>query len=299
MVKNYKYSLAELTDTMPYEGYSDYFDKKLIISVALTGGHHGKETNPNLPEQPEEIARDLKACEKAGASIVHIHARDDNGEGTKSVARFLEIRDAINDYCDDIIVNFTTGGGGIWSREERIAPILETEPRPEMATVDLGPINFGQTRTAVNTREQNEEYAAAMLEAGVKPELELFNPGHIPEMEHLIENNLLKPPYWCTTIFGMQNGMPAHPRNVINFADNLPAESEWQALALGRHQLPLTTTAIALGGHVRVGMEDNIYYRKGELAESNAQLVRRSARIAEEMERPVATTAETRDILGL
>ncbi|SDN24520.1 3-keto-5-aminohexanoate cleavage enzyme [Halogranum gelatinilyticum] len=284
---------------MPYQGYSDYFDKRLIISVATTGGHQGKEANPNLPEQPEEIARDVAECEEAGASIVHIHARDDDGDGTKDVARFQEIRDAIDAHCDDIIVNFTTGGGGIWSREERIAPILETDPRPEMATVDLGPVNFGQTRTAVNTREQNEEYAEAMLDAGVKPEMELFNPGHIPEMEHLVDLDLLEPPYWCTTIFGMQNGMPAHPRNVFAFADNLPTESEWQVLALGRHQLPLTTTAIAAGGHVRVGMEDNIYYRKGELAKSNAQLVERTARIAAELERPVATPAETRDILGL
>lgn len=284
---------------MPYEGYSDHFDKPLIISVATTGGHQGKEANPNLPEQPEEIARDLAMCEEAGASIAHIHARDDDGEGTKDVARFQAIRDAIDEHCDDIIVNFTTGGGGIWSREERIAPVLETEPRPEMATVDLGPINFGQTRTAVNTREQNEEYAQTMVEAGVTPELELFNPGHIPELTHLIENDLLEPPHWCTMIFGMQNGMPAEPRNVVNFADNLPDGSLWQVLALGRHQLPLTTTAITMGGHVRVGMEDNVYYRKGELAESNAQLVKRSARIAAELNRPVATTAETRELLEL
>ncbi|WP_435158279.1 3-keto-5-aminohexanoate cleavage protein [Haladaptatus sp. DFWS20] len=284
---------------MPYNGYSDYFEKKLVISVAMTGGHQGKEANPNLPEQPEEIAQDLQACEEAGASIAHIHARDTNGDGTKDVGRFQEIRDAIDDYCDEILVNFTTGGGGIWSREERITPILETDPKPAIATVDLGPVNFGQTRTAVNTREQNEEYAKAMLDAGVKPELELFNPGHIPEMENLIEQDLLEPPYWCTPIFGMQNGMPAHPKNVINFADNLPNESEWQVLALGRHQLPLTTMAITMGGHARVGMEDNIYYRKGELAESNAQLVRRTARIADELERPVAKPAETRELLGL
>jgi 3-keto-5-aminohexanoate cleavage enzyme len=284
---------------MPYEGYSDYFEKPVIISVATTGGHQGKEANPNLPEQPEEIARDLAACEEAGASIVHLHARDDEGEGTKDVARFQAMRDAIDDHCEDIVVNFTTGGGGIWSREERIAPILETEPRPEMATVDLGPINFGQTRTAVNTREQNEEYARRMREAGVTPEMELFNPGHIPELTHLIDEGLVEPPYWCTTIFGMQNGMPASPRNVIDFADNLPEESEWQALAIGRHQLPLTTAAMTTGGHVRVGMEDNVYYRKGELAESNAQLVRRTARIAAELNRPVATTDQTRELLGL
>ncbi|WP_435335825.1 3-keto-5-aminohexanoate cleavage protein [Haloarchaeobius sp. TZWWS8] len=284
---------------MPYRGYSDYFEKKLVISVATTGGHQGKEANPNLPEQPEEIAQDLAECEEAGASIVHIHARDEDGDGTKDVARFQEIRDCIDEYCDDIIVNFTTGGGGIYSREERIAPILETEPRPELATIDLGPINFGQTRTAVNTREQNEEYAERMRDAGVKPELELFNPGQIPEADHLIEEGLLDAPYWATVIFGMQNGMPPGPRNLINFVDNLPDPVEWQALAVGKHQLPMTTAAITMGGHVRVGMEDNIYYRKGELAESNAQLVRRTARIAEELERPIATPAEAREMLGL
>ncbi|ELY49506.1 BKACE family enzyme [Natronorubrum bangense] len=284
---------------MPYSGYQDYFDRKLIISVATTGGHHGKEANPNLPLKPEEIARDVRDCEEAGASIVHIHARTDDGETTKDLERYQAIRDAIDEYCDDILVNFTTGGGGIYSREERIAPILETEPRPDMATVDIGPMNFGQTRTAINPREQNEEYADQMREAGVKPELEIFNPGHIPEMQHLIDEDLLDAPYWCTLILGMQTGTPAHPRNLINLVDNLPDPVEWQALAVGRHQLPLTTMAITLGGHVRVGMEDNIYYRKNELAESNAQLVRRTARIAEELERPIASPAEAREMLGI
>lgn len=284
---------------MPYNGYEDYFDRKLIISVATTGGHQGKEANPNLPLEPEEIARDVRDCEKAGASMVHLHARTDDGETTKDIGRYQAMRDAIDDYCDDIIINFTTGGGGIYSREERIAPILETEPRPDVATVDVGPMNFGQTRTAINPREQNEEYAERMREAGVKPELEIFNPGHIPEVNHLIDEGLLEAPYWCTLILGMQTGTPAHPRNLLNLVDNLPEPAEWQALAVGRHQLPLTTMAITLGGHVRVGMEDNVYYRKGELAESNAQFVRRAARIANELERPIASPAEAREMLGL
>ncbi|MDG5821474.1 3-keto-5-aminohexanoate cleavage protein [Natronococcus sp. A-GB7] len=284
---------------MPYNGYEDYFDRKLIISVATTGGHQGKEANPNLPLEPEEIARDVRDCEEAGASMVHLHARTDDGETTKDIGRYQAMRDAIDDYCDDIIINFTTGGGGIYSREERIAPILETEPRPDVATVDVGPMNFGQTRTAINPREQNEEYAERMREAGVKPELEIFNPGHIPEVNHLIDEGLLEAPYWCTLILGMQTGTPAHPRNLLNLVDNLPEPAEWQALAVGRHQLPLTTMAITLGGHVRVGMEDNVYYRKGELAESNAQFVRRAARIANELERPIASPAEAREMLGL
>jgi len=282
-----------------YSGYPDYFNKKVIITVATTGGLHGKEANPNLPTQPEEIARDLQACEEAGASIVHLHARNNDDEDTKDIHRFQELRDTIGDYCDDMIVNFTTGGGGIYSREERIAPVLETNPGPELATIDLGPMNFGQTRTADNPREQNEEYAARMRKAGVKPELELFNQGHIPEMENLIKKDLLDTPYWCTIILGMQTGTPPHPRNLLNFVDNLPDEVEWQGLAVGRHQLPLTTMAMIMGGHVRVGMEDNVYYRKGELAESNAQLVRRTAKIADQLERPIATPDDAHEILDI
>jgi 3-keto-5-aminohexanoate cleavage enzyme len=284
---------------MPYDGFEDYFQKKLILSVATTGGLHGKEANPNLPTDPEEVARDVAACEAAGASMVHLHARDEAGEDTKDVARFQALRDAIDEHCDDIIVNFTTGGGGIYPREERIAPVLETDPRPEVATIDVGPMNFGQTRTAINSREMSEEYAERMREVGVKPEIEVFNQGHVPEFEHLIEEGLLDAPYWATVILGMQTGTPPHPRNLVNLVDNLPPDTEWQALAVGRYQLPLTTMAMIMGGHVRVGMEDNVYYRKGELAESNAQLVRRTARIADELDRPIASPAETREILGL
>jgi 3-keto-5-aminohexanoate cleavage enzyme len=145
----------------------------------------------------------------------------------------------------------------------------------------------------------SEEYAERMREAGVKPEIEVFNQGHVPEFEHLIEESLLDAPYWATVILGMQTGAPPHPRNLVNFVDNLLPDTEWQALAVSRYQLPLTTIAMVMGGHVRVGMEDNVYYRKGELAESNAQLVRRTARIADELDRPIASPAETREILGL
>jgi 3-keto-5-aminohexanoate cleavage enzyme len=284
---------------MPYRGFTDYFDTELILSVATTGGHHGKEANPNLPITPAEVAADVAACEEAGASIVHLHAREDDGTETKAVDRFQALVDAIHDACDDVIVNLTTGGGGIFSREARIAPVLETDPRPELATVDLGPVNFGQTRTAENTREQNEEFAERMRAAGVKPELELFNPGHLPEADHLVDAGLLDEPYWATVIFGLQNGTPPRPRNLLNFVDNLPDPVEWQCLAVGKHQLPLTTMAITMGGHVRVGLEDNVYYRRGELAESNAQLVRRAARIANELERPIASTTDTRELLGI
>lgn len=282
---------------MAYEGYSDYFEEKLIISVATTGGFHGKEANPNLPEQPEEIVEDVAACREAGASIVHLHARDEDGNPTKAVERFQELRDRLQERVPDMIVNLTTGGPQ--SRAERLAPVIETDPAPDLATIDVGPISTGQTSIAMNPREQNEEYARKMADRGIKPELEVFNQGHFTEVKNLAEKDLVDAPYWCTLILGMQASTPPHPRNLLNYVDNLPDESHWQCLAIGKHQLPLTTMAILLGGHVRVGMEDNVYYRKGELAESNAQLVRRAARIADELERDVASPSETRDILGL
>jgi len=282
---------------MPYNGYQDYFEKPVIISVATTGGVQGKEANPNLPEQPEEIAAEIAACEEAGASIAHIHARDEEGNDTKSISKFQEIRDAIDDNCDDILINFTTGGFDLG--EHRLRPSLEVEPKPDLATVDLGATNFGYEGVALNTREQNVEFSKQLLEHDIKPELEIFNQGHFPEMEYLMEEDLLEEPYWCTLIFGGQNWTPPSPRNLLNMVDNLPEGSEWQCLGLGRHQLPLTTMAMTMGGHVRVGMEDNVYYDKGELAESNAQLVERAARIADELNRPVATPDTTREILDL
>ena len=282
---------------MSYNGYEDYFDKEVIVTVATTGGLHGKEANPHLPEQPEEVVTDLKACREAGASVVHLHARDEEGDDTKDVTRFQELRDKINEEIPEMIVCFTSGGRQ--SREARIRPVVETNPTPELGTIDLGPMNFGDSRTAANPREQNVKFARRMRETGVKPEMEVFHHGQFTEMEHLIEQELLDKPYWCTLILGMQTGAPAHPRNLINYVDNLPAGAEWQCLAIGRHQLPLTTMAMTLGGHVRIGMEDNVYFRKGEPAESNAQLVRRTVNIADELDRPIASPNRARELIGL
>ena len=282
---------------MLYDGYEDYFTEPLIVSVAPTGGLHGKEANPNLPEQPDEIIEDVIDCYEAGASVYHVHARDEDGNATQDVSKFQELRDLVHEHVPEMVVNFTTGGRA--SKEELIRPSLSVEPRPDMATIDLGPMNMAPELTVDNTTAKNERYARKMREAGVKPELEAFHPGQLTETNNLIEKDLLDPPYWFTIIFGMPTGTVPHPRNLLNFVENLPAESNWQCMAIGKHQLPLTTMAMTLGGHVRVGMEDNVYYRRGELVESNAQLVERTVRIAEELERPVASTDEARDIIGL
>lgn len=283
---------------MTYESYNpDYFEKNVILTVAPTGGVHGKERNPNLPEQPDEIARDVQACEEAGASIAHLHARDEAGDPTKNVDRFRDLCEAVRRRCDDIVLNITTGGGSRFSREERLAPVLEVQP--ELASLDMGPLNHGQSVTSEKPREEHEEYARRMAEHGVKPELEIFNPGQLTEVHNLIEKDLLKTPYLCNTVFGMQTGTLPKPKNVVNFADNLPAGSEWTCMAIGKHQVPLTTTALAMGGHMRVGMEDTVHYSEGELAESNAQLVRRAADLVEGLGRELATPDEARDMLNL
>lgn len=283
---------------MVYDGYEpDYFDREVILTVAPTGGVHGKEKNPNLPEQPEEVAKDVRECEEAGASIVHLHARDEAGEPTKDIDRFRELCETVREYCDDIVLNITTGGGSRFSREERIAPVLDI--KPELASLDMGPLNHGQSVTSEKPREEHEEYARKMAENGVKPELEIFNPGQLTEVHNLIEKDLLEEPYYCNTIFGMQTGTLPKPRNVVNFADNLPDDSEWTCMAIGKHQVPLTTAALVMGGHMRVGMEDTVYYSRGELAESNAQLVRRAADIIKGLGRELATPDRAREILNL
>lgn len=276
--------------------YDDYLDgKPVIITAALTGGVQGKESVPNLPETPSEIAAAAAECEDAGASILHLHARRDNGERAFSTERFQEVTDAVRDATDDVIVQHSTGGTAA-SDDVRAEP-LRTEPAPDMASLDMGPLNRYAKLTSENTRELVDDLHEEMLERGIKPELEVFNGGHLNESMR-IWDDLESPPY-VNVVFGGGTTTIPHPRNLVNLVDNLPSDAEFNVLGFGPHQLPMTTQGLLLGGHVRVGLEDNAYYRRGEPAESNAQLVRRAVRIATELERPVASPAEARSILDL
>jgi 3-keto-5-aminohexanoate cleavage enzyme len=275
--------------------YQDYLDReKLILTVATTGGIHGKDANPNLPEQPEEIARHVAECEQLGAAIVHVHGRDEHGENDPT--RLQEVNDAIREQCEDIIIQNTTGGQSPY--ENRVAGI-RTDPHPEMASLDMGPFNRGEHIITEHTRHNIKRLAREMNEKGIKPELEVFNNGHLNEVYRLLEEDILDPPYYINIIFGSGTFTMPKPRNVINLIDNLPEESEFNLLATGRNQLPLTTLAMIMGGHVRVGMEDNLYYRRGEPVESNAQLVERTVAIANWLGRDLATPDEARDILDI
>jgi len=276
--------------------YQEYLDgKPVIITAALTGGVQGKETVPNLPETPSEIAEAAAGAEAAGASILHLHARQENGERSFDAARFEEIDGAIRDATDDVIIQHSTGGSG--AADAVRAQPLETEPAPEMASLDMGPMNRFKHLTSENTRGLVDRLHERMLERGIKPELEVFNTGHLNESLR-IWNDLADPPY-VNLIFGGGTTTIPHPRNLMSMLHDLPDDAEFNVIGFGPHQLPLTTMSMLLGGHVRVGLEDNAYYRAGEPAKSNAQLVERAARIAEELGRPVANTAEAREILQL
>lgn len=276
--------------------YRDYLDgKPVIITAALTGGVQGKETVPGLPETPDEIADAAAGAEAAGASILHLHARQQNGERAFSAERFEEIDAAVREATDDVIIQHSTGGTGA-SDAVRARP-LETDPAPEMASLDMGPMNRYRKITSENTRALVDRLHDRMLERDIKPELEVFNTGHLNESLR-IWDDLADPPF-VNLIFGGGTTTVPHPRNLMSMLHDLPDDAEFNVIGFGPHQLPLTTTSVLLGGHVRVGLEDNAYYRAGEPAESNAQLVERAARIAEELGRPVASTDDARDILRL
>ena len=279
---------------MSYEQY--LAGEPLIITAALTGGVHGKETAANLPETPEEIGRAAAAVAEAGAAVVHIHARRPNGERAFSTEQFQAIDDEIRARTDDIVIQHSTGGTGA-PGDLRHQP-LRTDPPPEMASLDMGPLNRYDHLTSENTRALVDSLHEEMVERDIKPEMEVFNDGHLNEVCGLLERRGVAEPAYATLIFGGGTLTRPRPRNLLNAVDNLPDGALFNTLGFGRHQLPLTTMGLLLGGHVRVGLEDNIYYRDGELA-TNARLVERTARLAGELGRPVATPAEAREILGI
>ncbi|HET9221406.1 MAG TPA: 3-keto-5-aminohexanoate cleavage protein [Roseiflexaceae bacterium] len=273
---------------------------KVIITCALTGGIHGKEANPNLPEQPDEIVAQGVAAWRAGAAILHVHARNPDGSNTMSPAIYGELHERL---CaeTDAIVQLTTGGSPTLSVAERLNTVLLA---PEMCSLNLGLLNFfirGQQTFFSNHRSDIVRFAEEMRARGVKPELEAYNEAMLEEAEHLIGLGVLEPPYIvnCVLHTPTQGGLRGTPRNLMGLLERMPPDSLVNVSSMGRTQLPITTIAMAIGLNVRVGMEDNVYYRRGELVENNARLVERTVRIARELEREVASPAEARAIIGL
>jgi len=266
----------------------------LMITAAMVGAEITRNQQPNLPISPTEIAEAALACREAGASICHLHVRNDDGSATQSRHRFAETIAAIAAKCD-IIIQVSTGGAVGMTAAERLQPV---SLRPEMATLTCGTVNFGD-QVFMNDPKLLQHFAAELQQHGVRPEFEIFDTGMIANAMHLADIGLVEQPFHFDFVLGVPGALPASPKNLLHLTEIIPDGASWSVAGMGRHQLPLATLAIVLGGHVRVGFEDNIYYRKGELATSNAQLVDRVVRLAAELDRPIATPAQARGILGI
>ncbi len=268
----------------------------VIISAALTGSWPTKAENPAVPITEDEIAEAALAAYNAGAAVVHLHVRNEHGKVTCDPARYAKVRDLIRAAGSDVIINMSTGGGaGQTTDEQRMEPV---SLKPEIASFDCGSCNFGKT-VFINSPSFLDELAQRMNDNGVLPEIECFEPGHVANAIRLIDEGKLKPPHWFQVVLNVRGGSPGTVKQLLHMVEMLPAGALWSVCAIGRAQLPINLAAMAMGGHVRTGLEDNIYYYKGQLAESNAQLGARLARIAGEIGRPVATSTRAREMLGL
>lgn len=267
---------------------------KLIITAAPVGAETSRQDNPNLPITPAEIAEEAVRCAEKGAAIIHLHVRDSAGNATQSKDVFQETIRLIQKQCK-VIIQTSTGGASWMTAAERLQPV---ELNPEMATLTTGTVNFGE-EVFSNPLPLIAEFAKAMMERGVKPEIEVFELGMIQNALSLVKKGILQLPLHFDFVMGVPGGIAGEPRHLIHMVESLPPGCTWTVAGIGRSELPLATMAIVMGGHVRVGFEDNVYYAKGVLADSNAQLVERVVRIAGELGRQIATPDEARAILGL
>jgi 3-keto-5-aminohexanoate cleavage enzyme len=267
--------------------------EQLIITVAPVGAELTPEQTPYLPLTPAQLGETAAACEAAGASIVHVHCRTDDGANTHSVERFRDAMQAIRGKSD-LIVQFSTGGAIGMTPQERAAPLALA---PEMATLTCGTVNFGDD-VFENSFPIMRGILEAMRRYGVAPELEVFDLGHLSNAKRLAAEGALSLPQHVDFVLGVPGGLEAGVEQLVGCVRALPEGCTWSVAAIGRMQLPMATAAIAMGGHVRVGLEDNIWYTKGRLAR-NEELIARVARIATELGRPIATPQTARRILRL
>ncbi len=267
---------------------------KLIITAALVGAEVTRQEQPHLPLTPSEIADAAHDAWLAGASIVHLHARKPDGTSTQSATVFAEIIRLIRQRCD-VIIQVSTGGAVGMTAAERLEPVTL---KPEMATLTTGSVNFGGD-IFVNSPADIEQFAKTIQQVGVKPEIEVFDSGMITTALRLLKQGLLTPPLHFDFVLGVPGAAPATLKTLLHLVEMLPPDASWSVAGIGAAELPLALHATLMGGHVRVGFEDNIFLRKGVLAESNAQLVERVARLSREVGREVASPAEARIMLGL
>jgi len=288
--------------------------RKVIISCAVTGSADSPGKNPAVPVTPAQIAQSSIDAAKAGAAVVHIHVR--NPQTTKPSidgALYREVVERIRASGTDVLINLTTGPGARFVPDAedpmkagpgssmalpaaRVRHVIEL--RPDICSLDMGSLNMG-SRVFINTPEHLQAMALAIRDIGVLPELEVFETGHLLLAKRMIETGHIKPPGMFQLCLGISWGQPATPEAMTYMRNLLPAGSPWFAFGISLHQFPMVAQAVLLGGHVRVGLEDNLYLAKGKLAPSNAALVEKAAHIIETLGDNVASPDEAREILGL
>lgn len=267
----------------------------LVITAAITGSVTSSDQSPNLPLSAEEIIDAAVSSWRAGAAIVHVHARTEDGTPTQALERFALLKEGIEASGCEAILNLSTGSaGGRASLDERLEVL---ELRPELASLDAGSINFGDERVFENPFWWLREAAQRMQAIGTVPELEVFDGGMIENGRRLIAEGLVAGPGVWQLCLGVRGGAPGDLATVSHLLSRLPEGAFWSMLGVGRHQLPVNLVSIAFGGHVRTGLEDNVYYHRGVPARSNAELVERVVRLAGEAGRPVATPEQARELL--
>jgi uncharacterized protein (DUF849 family) len=299
--------------------------KSVIITCAVTGGIHTPTMSPHLPITPQEIARESIAAAEAGASIIHLHARDpETGKPDPRPETFMQFLPIIK-QSSDAVVNVSTGGGLGMTIDERLAAAMRA--KPEMASLNMGSMNFGIFPLLDKFSDWKHDWEPAFLEMtkdfifpntfksieyvlrelgethGTRFEFECYDLGHLYNLAYFVDAGLVKPPFFIQMIFGILGGVGADPDNLMHMhtiAQRLFGDAyEWSVLAAGRHQMPFATQAAILGGNLRVGLEDSLYIAKGELAKSNADQVAKIRRIVEDLSLTVASPAEARERLAL
>jgi uncharacterized protein (DUF849 family) len=299
--------------------------RKVIVTCAVTGAVHVPSQSPYLPITPEEIAENAVGAAEAGAAILHLHARNpENGRPTPEPGMFMNFLPEIKERTEAVI-NITTGGGQGMSLEQRLAAAMRA--KPEMCSLNMGSMNFGRYPIASRIKEWRFDWEAADLEAsrdyifrntyadieyilqnlgeahGVRFEFECYDVGHLYNLAHFLERGLVKPPLFVQTIFGILGGIGTEAEDLLHMkrtADRLFGDQYiWSVLGAGRHQFNLVTMGAIMGSNVRVGLEDNVYLGKGELAKNNGELVAKIVRILGELSLDVATPEDARAMLGL
>jgi 3-keto-5-aminohexanoate cleavage enzyme len=272
----------------------------LIINAALTGMVPTQRDNPHVPVTVAEIVADVRRCRDAGASIVHIHARDENGLPTYQRDVVARIFSGIRESCPDLLISGTTSGRThkeFWQRSQVLE--LEDSLKPDFASLTLGSMNF-PTQVSVNEPKMIQDLAGLMRRRGIVPELELFDLGMADYAKYLIERRILEPPFYANILLGSLGTLAATPQNLAAMAAALPEGATWAAAGIGRFQFFVNSLAITMGGHVRVGLEDNLWFDDARTQPaSNAQLIERLVKLAQCAGRDVASPAETRQIIGL